>query len=354
MQIINNTSETIIFEDLKYYFHPEEVCFFDIETTGFSAEHTKLYLIGCCTIKNNKLHIIQWFNDDGNSEASLIRSFMDYISNYKFLLHYNGDGFDKPYIEKKCATFGIKNKIPKLTNIDLYKKLKPFKNFLHFDNLKLKTVEQFIGISRDDKYTGGELIPVYNDYLKHHSKQAFDLLMLHNFEDLENLVQCFALLTLMNLTTGNFELTNLSVKDNNLCFFLMLPTSMPKRVVYSKKGIVISIYKTSVTVSVPIIEDTLKMFYDNPTEYYYLPAEDVAIHKSVATYVDKSFREQAKRENCYCNVQGIFVTQLDGNIATPYKKKYNDKESYVMLIDSFLENSELLHQYITFILNNII
>ena len=94
MQIINNTSETIIFEDLKYYFHPEEVCFFDIETTGFSAEHTKLYLIGCCTIKNNKLHIIQWFNDDGNSEASLIRSFMDYISNYKFLLHYNGDGFD--------------------------------------------------------------------------------------------------------------------------------------------------------------------------------------------------------------------------------------------------------------------
>ena len=134
----------------------------------------------------------------------------------------------------------------------------------------------------------------------------------------------------------------------------MLPTSMPKRVVYSKKGIVISIYKTSVTVSVPIIEDTLKMFYDNPTEYYYLPAEDVAIHKSVATYVDKSFREQAKRENCYCNVQGIFVTQLDGNIATPYKKKYNDKESYIMLIDSFLENSELLHQYITFILNKII
>ena len=41
-------------------------------------------------------------------------------------------------------------------------------------------------------------------------------------------------------------------------------------------------------------QDTLKYFYDNYKDYFYLPKEDTAIHKSVATYVDKDFRQKAK------------------------------------------------------------
>lgn len=353
MQIIKNTSTNAIFEDFSYYFNPADVCFFDIETTGFSADHTKLYLIGCCYIHENTMHIIQWFNDDGNSEAFIIKEFMDFIKPYKCLLHYNGDGFDIPYIDKKCAKLSIQNTIPQLTSYDLYKTLKPFKHFMHIDNLKLKTIEQFLGIYREDKYTGGDLINIYNAYLKHPSNEAFDVLMLHNYEDLEGLVDCFKTLALTMLKSSDFTLDNLAVRNNNLCFELTMPVHMPKRIVYSSHGIVISIYKSNIVVSVPIIEDTLKIFYDNPTEYYYLPAEDTAIHKSVATYVDKSHRIQAKRENCYCKTQGIFVTQLCANITTQYKHEYSDKESFIMLDDSFLSNHNLLFDYVSYILKNL-
>lgn len=353
MQIIKNNTNNTIFDDFQHYFSTDDVCFFDIETTGFAADHTKLYLIGCCYIMNQKLHIIQWFNDDGESEFEIIDAFMNFVSNYKYLLHFNGDGFDLPYIEKKCNKLGINNILSSIQSYDLYKKIKPFKALLHLDNLKLKSIEQFLGIYREDQYTGGELIDIYKQYLKHPDNQAFDTLMLHNFEDLIGLVDCFKMLSLTSLTNADFKLNNLSVKSNNICFELSIPASMPKRVIYSSNGIVLSIHKNNVVVSVPMIEDTLHLFYDNPADYYYLPAEDTAIHKSVAAYVDKSHREKAKRENCYTNVQGIFITQLDNQLTTQYKRNYNDKFSYIMLDDSFLENQALLFEYISYILKNL-
>lgn len=353
MQIIKNNTNNTIFDDFQHYFSTDDVCFFDIETTGFVADHTKLYLIGCCYIMNQKLHIIQWFNDDGESEFEIIDAFMNFVSNYKYLLHFNGDGFDLPYIEKKCNKLGINNILSSIQSYDLYKKIKPFKALLHLDNLKLKSIEQFLGIYREDQYTGGELIDIYKQYLKHPDNQAFDTLMLHNFEDLIGLVDCFKMLSLTSLTNSDFKLNNLSVKSNNICFELSIPASMPKRVIYSSNGIVLSIYKNNVVVSVPMIEDTLHLFYDNPSDYYYLPAEDTAIHKSVAAYVDKSHREKAKRENCYTNVQGIFITQLGNQLTTQYKRNYNDKFSYIMLDDTFLENQALLFEYISYILKNL-
>ncbi|MGN1205819.1 MAG: hypothetical protein ACI4SQ_02395, partial [Eubacterium sp.] len=41
--------------------------------------------------------------------------------------------------------------------------------------------------------------------------------------------------------------------------------------------------------------------------YYYLPTEDTAIHKSVGIYVEKEFREPAKASNCYLKKKGEFV-----------------------------------------------
>ena len=44
---------------------------------------------------------------------------------------------------------------------------------------------------------------------------------------------------------------------------------------------------------VPLYEEEMKYFYSNYKNYYYLPDEDTAIHKSVASYVDKKYRVQA-------------------------------------------------------------
>ena len=72
MEIIKNKARINNFVQLNNHFNKNEIVLFDIETTGFSANTTNLYLIGCGYYKDDDLYIIQWFNDDGKSEVSIL------------------------------------------------------------------------------------------------------------------------------------------------------------------------------------------------------------------------------------------------------------------------------------------
>ena len=71
----------------------------------------------------------------------------------------------------------------------------------------------------------------------------------------------------------------------------------------------------------------------------------MAVHKSVASYVDKDYREPAKKENCYLRKRGYFISQIDEGILSGYKRTYAEKESFIELTDSFLQDLDLLHAY---------
>lgn len=58
---------------------------------------------------------------------------------------------------------------------------------------------------------------------------------------------------------------------------------------------------------IPLFKGTLYHFYENYRDYYYLPAEDMAVHKSVGIYVDREHREKAKASNCYTKKSGFFL-----------------------------------------------
>ena len=79
----------------------------------------------------------------------------------------------------------------------------------------------------------------------------------------------------------------------------------------------------------------MKFFFDHPEDYYYLPAEDMAIHKSVATYVDKDFRKKATADNCYTKKDAIFVPQYETLITPFFKESNKDKLTYFELTGSF-------------------
>ena len=46
----------------------DSICFFDIETTGFSAEKNALYLIGCCRFTGRSWQITQWLAGNESPE----------------------------------------------------------------------------------------------------------------------------------------------------------------------------------------------------------------------------------------------------------------------------------------------
>lgn len=100
---------------------------------------------------------------------------------------------------------------------------------------------------------------------------------------------------------------------------LSLPTPLPVPVSLSVGSCYFKGENDTATLKVPLIEEELKYFYANYKDYYYLPEEDVALHKSVADFVDKEFRVQATAATCYTRKYSLYLQQWD-IIFEPFSK----------------------------------
>ncbi|WP_312496910.1 ribonuclease H-like domain-containing protein [Anaerosporobacter sp.] len=375
-----------------YSFHNqipyEDMVFFDIETTGFSPNNTILYLIGCAYFRDNSWNLIQWFADDNTSEKQILHSFFDFISDYKVLIHFNGEGFDIPYIQKKCAKIGLDYTFDNITSYDIYKKLLPYKKLFKLENFKQKTIEQFLRIPRNDTFSGGELIQVYANFLgmkkleqlkiRNHevspvknleariqynnngttsasdSSVFLQQLLLHNEEDVQGMLPLTQILAYRDLFTDCYLNINSSIEKDQLVIHFTLSSALPQGVSYGTDSLYFSAYGDQAILKIELYQNELKFFYDNYKDYYYLPKEDTAIHKSVAFYVDKNFRTRAKAANCYSKKTGRFVPQYEELYTPHFKIDYNDKFSYVEVTDEFLLDSEKLCSYASHILRHLL
>lgn len=104
---------------------------------------------------------------------------------------------------------------------------------------------------------------------------------------------------------------------------------------------------------IPLYHGELKYFYPNYKDYYYLPAEDMAIHKSVAAYVDKNHRTQATAATCYSKKSGCFLPQYQELFSPALKLERQDKISYFELTEAFTNSRENLKTYVMHFLERI-
>ena len=84
---------------------PSDVLFLDIETTGLTAKNSNLFLIGCIYYKDDEWHTVQWLAENYEEELQVLTSFFEFLKEYRFLIHYNGNQFDIPYLQQKCEQF---------------------------------------------------------------------------------------------------------------------------------------------------------------------------------------------------------------------------------------------------------
>lgn len=348
--------------------------FFDIETTGFAADSTYLYLIGCAYYKEEAFHLIQWFSEDISEEAKLITSFFEFLKNYDVLLHYNGTGFDLPYLRRKCDILGLDYSVDNYISIDIYKKIVPYKKIFRLNNYKQKSIETFLNIHRTDTFSGGDLIQIYQSYLgkKHfedlrsrrnpeaiyetpsEAELLLNHLLLHNEDDLRGLILISPILSYPDLFEKPIRILQAGVDGNRFVIQFNLSASLPIRISFGNDLAHITAIGDHATLTIQVYKGELKHFYDNYRDYYYLPAEDSVIHKSLAHFVDKDYRSKAKPSNCYTRKQGIFAPQYELLFTPCFKLEYQSKLSFLEIHTDFLLQEEKLEQYVKHIMNYVI
>lgn len=360
--------------DYSYDFDIDKIIFFDIETTGFSADTSYLYLIGCIYHDKSSFHLIQWFSENIKEEASLLTAFFEFIKTYDALIHFNGNGFDIPYLLRKCSQLDLDYNFDQINSIDIYKKLLPYKKILRLKSYKLKSIEDFLKVKREDKLSGGDLIEVYQSYLgkKHlevlrnrrmpeeagkspsEAEMLLHELLLHNEDDIKGLVKISPILNYTDLFEKAHIISKAEVNGDLLNIHCDLPFILPVRVYLEGAYESFTASNTSAVLSVRIYEGELKYFYDNYKDYYYLPAEDSVVHKSLAAYVDKDYRQKAKPANCYIRKTGLFVPQYEAVLNPCFKFNLRDKITFIEIHTDFLLKEENLEIYVSHMLLNLL
>lgn len=337
-----------------------EILFVDIETTGFTAQTSQLYLIGCAFYEDNAWYIRQYFANRLDEEAEILINFHEFSNKYKVLIHFNGNNFDIPYLNQKCEQLGLPFDFCHFQGIDLYKRVTPYKKFLKLPNCKQKTIEQYLGIDRKDIYSGGELISLYHDFVKDPSIELYETLLLHNADDMKGMLQLIPILAYYDLFNMPIKVTKVQanrytdyqgISKQELVMKLVLPSSLPSPISNIGNGFYFNGKDKEGILKVPIYEEEMKYFYTNYKDYYYLPVEDLALHKSVATFVDKEFRKQATAATCYTRKFSKYLPQWDVLINPFFKRDYKSKDLFFELTDELKTNRKFFSDYASHIMN---
>lgn len=339
---------------------PRQTLFIDIETTGLYVRSSNLYMIGCAWLDKTDgrpacWQSIQWLATNYEDEAAVLNAFAAFARPYRYLIHFNGNQFDIPYLQNKMQQHNIHFNFDDFEGIDIYRRLSPYKTFLKLPNCKQKTIENFVTSTvREDQYTGGELIDIYHEYVLNHDAKKEHFLLLHNEEDVKGMLEIVAALAIPDLFHLPIKVTRVQAnyyKDVNqkqcseIIMNLKLPTALPTELSYGANGCYFTGCGEEGKLRVPIYEGELKYFYSNYKDYYYLPKEDIAIHKSVASFVDKDYRKQATARNCYTRKISSYLPQWDIVFTPFFKKDYDDKELFFELTDELKTQRNVFNLY---------
>ena len=359
----------------------EDTLLYDIETTGLNPKSSQLYLLGILLFHKENIELIQFFSESVLDEEEILEQFFQLCQTKKVLISFNGEGFDNRFIETMAKSYG---KLPlhlNLKQLDLFKLIRKRKKFYGLESCSLKSCEHFLGIYREDRCSGGELISVYREYLQDKDSEKKNMLLLHNREDIQNLPALFSFLAYENIFQGNvhfqraeileseeiikkncsnqsestleiehseLEETNNCHTSEKICLKFSLPSSVPVPLTLAPKNYLLEIKDKSLILTVPLYQGELCYFFKDYKDYEFIPSEDRVVHKSLASMYPKEMREKAKASTAYQKMKSSFLPVFQEE-AKVFKKTYQDKQCFIPFQEDTVESINPVEYLLSFL-----
>lgn len=279
----------------------ERLIFFDIETTGLSWKNAMVFLIGVLYKRDGRWQMEQWFLDDPSAEKELLVRSCSALAEGTCLIHYNGKQFDLPFLKGRCQALDVPCAWEACSQMDLYQILRPYQKLFGLEHLRLADLEGYLGFPRSSELSGRKCASVYRKYVLEKQPAQAGLLFDHNREDLTGLLHGIRALAYPALFSGHFHLEACQMVEDTLSCTLRpdIPLPKPFSLDCHPRPWVISGSGQQVRADFALENGRLKMYHPDHKDHYYLPKEDMAVHKSVGAYVDQAHRVQATALTCY-------------------------------------------------------
>ena len=333
---------------------PEQVVLIDIETTGFSRLYDSIYLIGLVYFEEGHFVTKQYLAGSLADEVLILEKALDQLHNFKIFITYNGDMFDLPFIEERAKRLRVWREADRILwemyrSVDLMRRYRLHQSFFGWPNMKLKTLESFLGIDRQDPFDGGQLIEVFYEYARTDDERLEKVLLLHNYEDIIYLLPLLKIEMFMKgLKEAKIE--EVRYEEGELLVLWDRPFSLSHRARmalnrkkrkdpdYPKAEFIFEAGSRCSRIILPWQCEPVYYFLPNAKDYYFLPNKGEIVHKSLAFDVPSSERRKARPCECVLCGQGSFVQALSATADTKsgnkgslrcYQKAYKDADLYV-------------------------
>lgn len=214
---------------LEPYLGSSSFAVLDIETTGLSPVYSSIILMGLIVVdpsKDTPLTMHQLFAITPHDEFEILEKTLSLLNDVDYIVTFNGKSFDMPFLNKRLE----RNNLDPINifNLDLFLLLKNYSNLSEMlPRMNQKALEEYAGIDglRQDRISGGESVDLYNSYLETGSSDLEKRILLHNSDDVKQLLRLLSLLKHVEINRAfynsgyplhNGRVTKTTLKKNEL------------------------------------------------------------------------------------------------------------------------------------------
>ena len=355
----------------------EQILIYDIDTTSFEAANGCIFLIGVMFYQNDELHFLQLFSESIDEEALIIGKFFDIAENYNVLLSYKGESFDIPFIGKRLYTLKQNELYKRFTMLrsrsyDIAGEIMSVKASLSFSSTKLDYLRKKCGQQVPERISGENISKFYVEHIAaaklkkllettgnatnhdmigdYHPKPVTDELahikpdsgdrflsdiLYRNRENIESVIYLLRLSRIFSMRKGRFDVNLSTVCDN---------IDVENSLTNNNDTVFFAYFADNFRLTIPIsvVSVSLKQYYPNYKDYYYFPAEDMAVHKSIAEFAASGSKKKATAKTAYRNVSGRFIpvpgayARSESNKDASFYKAEFDSDDYYIPVDELL------------------
>jgi|GEM_PF-1050036 len=346
-------------------FLPEkDTAFLNIETTGLSYRNSFIYMAGIAWAENAAeegsaqsdcggtagLKCVCLLSESRRDEADILWGLRQLTGRFSSVITYGGSIFTQRFLEGRRQLYdGMEvSRGPVMT--DILERIRPCRKYLPLADLKKMNAEKFAGYQRKVNVSGPELISVYQQWENSHAAETRDFLIDHCLEDLSSLCCLSGLLAYPDFLEGrSFEKTEAELTDGGCIFHVRLSRPVPSRLCWNTEYAETVLDGYTADISVRGVRGRMRYFLPGPVgDYYYLPDEDMAVHSSVAQFVDKEHRKKATPATCYITREGLFLPAPKTRGLDMFREEYHSQKFYILCDrEKWKADPSILRVYIT-------
>ena len=227
---------------------------------------------------DGSFELVRYEDDDGeeSAEYSILEKLISCLHDKSTFFTFGGMSFLVPFVSAKCRLYGLPDPFEGKKHVDMSALFRPLYTFLRLPSRRME------------------------DYLKHCGK-----------EDAPALSKLTRLLPFLDLLEGRVTAEGVCAdpEKNSVVFTMRMIMPVPEKLVFRAGSLILSAEGETALLSSRLFDGKIRMYYDDPGDYLFLPEEGFAVHRSVGCFLPKERVKHCTYDTCFTLVSPDPVLQ---------------------------------------------